>query len=81
MSRASLPSPGAALPHYVNEAPFNPHQAETLTAAQERVYLASQWRLMWWKFLRHRIAVISGCFLIFVYFCVVFAEMISPYNA
>lgn len=75
-----LPPPGAALPHSVNEAPFDPHVAEELTPEQERVYLASQWRLMWWKFRRHRIAVVCAGFLLFVYFCVVFAEFLSPYN-
>lgn len=75
-----LPPPGAALPHTVNEAPFNPHQAEDLSPEQERIYLASQWRLMWWKFRRHRIAVVSAVFLLLVYFCVVFAEFLSPYN-
>ena len=26
---------------------------------EEKLYLASQWRLMWWKFSRHRLAVVS----------------------
>ena len=41
-------------------APFEPHAAETLTPEQERFYRASQWQIMWWKFRRHRIAVIAG---------------------
>ena len=36
------------------------YAAETLTPEQERFYLASQWKMMWWKFRRHRIAVICG---------------------
>ena len=40
--------------------PFEPHAAETLTPEQERFYRASQWQIMWWKFKRHRIAVIAG---------------------
>lgn len=35
---------------------------------------------MWWKFKRHKVAVVSAWFLIFVYFCVVFAEVLAPYN-
>ena len=31
-----------------------------MTPEQERFYLASQWQLMWWKFKRHRVAVVSG---------------------
>ena len=75
-----LPPDGGQLSHFVNPAPFDPHAAETLSAAQERVYLASQWTLIWWKFRRHRLAVISGLFLAFVYLVAVFAEWFAPYN-
>ena len=75
-----LPPDGAPLAHYVNTAPFNPHAVEKLTPAQEKIYLASQWRLIWWKFSRHKLAVASGILLLFVYFCVVFAEFLSPYD-
>ena len=39
-------------------APFDPYVAETLTPEQEQFYIASQWRLMWWRFRRHRLAVV-----------------------
>jgi len=80
MSASSLPPDGADLPHYVNPAPFDPHSIETLTKEQEKIYLASQWRLMWWKFRRHRVAVICGLFLLALYMAVVIAEFLSPYN-
>lgn len=44
----------------------------------ERLYMASQWRLMWWKFLDHRLAVFSSCVLIFLYVMAVFCEFIAP---
>ncbi|WP_299623464.1 ABC transporter permease [Pelagibius sp.] len=72
--------PGEPLPHYVNEAPFDPHRADTLTPEQERYYQASQWRIMWWKFRRHRVAVWSGAFLLAVYFAIVICEVLAPYN-
>ena len=53
--------------HYVNPAPFDPHSVEQLTAEQERYYQASQWRIMWWKFKRHKLAVASGFFLFVLY--------------
>ena len=53
----------APIEHYVNKAEFNPESAVTLTPEQERYYMASQWRLLWWKLRRHRLAVISGIFL------------------
>jgi peptide/nickel transport system permease protein len=68
------------LKHYVNPAPFNPYAALELTPEQERYYMASQWRLVWWKLRRHRLAVISGSFLTLMYLIVVFAEVVAPYE-
>jgi peptide/nickel transport system permease protein len=81
MSAASpLPPPGAPLPHYVSPAPFDARAAEAMTAAQERVYLASQWRLMWWKFKRHRLAYVSLIFLALVYASILISEFLAPYD-
>ena len=72
------------LPHYVNPAPYDPDAEDPITAEQQRVYLASQWRLMWWKFRRHRLAMVSGGFLLLmslnsspVFTSVVIARMID----
>ena len=80
MTKNTLPAPGVALDHYVNPAPFDAQTIEKLSPAQERIYLASQWKLMWWKFKQHRIAVASGIFLIGMYLMVLFAEFLAPYN-
>ncbi|MCA1297523.1 ABC transporter permease [Stappia indica] len=72
---------GAPVEHYVNPEPFDPAQAETLTAEQEAYYQASQWKIMWWKFRRHKVAVWSGVILLLFYLCVPFAELIAPYSA
>lgn len=66
--------------HFVNEAAFDPHSIDELTPEQERYYLASQWQLMWWKLKRHRLAVISGIFLLIVYASTLISEFIAPYN-
>ena len=66
--------------HFVNDAPFDPNVATTLTPEQERYYMASQWRLMWWKLKRHRLAVASGAFLLMVYLSIVVSEMLAPYD-
>ena len=42
-----------------------------MTKAQSKVHLASQWRLMWWKFKRHRMALVSGFFLAVAYASIV----------
>ena len=65
--------------HYVNPEPFDPAEVERLTPEQERFYTASQW-LMWWKFRRHRLAVISAWFLLIMYGSILISEFIAPYN-
>ena len=70
----------AVAKHYVNEEPFDPKSIENLTPEQEAVYLASQMKLMWWKFKKHKIAVWCGVFLAVMYFIAAFAEFFAPYN-
>jgi peptide/nickel transport system permease protein len=76
----NLPEPGAPLPHYVSDAPFDPHSVEVMSDDQARVYQASQMRLMWWKFKKHRIAVASGVFLLILYAMITIVEFLAPYN-
>ncbi len=49
-------------------------------AADERFYYATQWELIWWRFRRHRLAVISGVLLGLLYLTAIFAEFVSPYT-
>ena len=65
--------------HFVNKAPFDPNATEQLTPEQERYYMATQWQLMWWKLKRHRLAMISGAVLAFMYFSVIISEFLAPY--
>jgi peptide/nickel transport system permease protein len=66
--------------HLVSTAPFDPASVEKLTPAQERFYLASQWQMMWWRFQRHRLAVISGVVLLLLYGTILISEFLAPYN-
>jgi peptide/nickel transport system permease protein len=66
--------------HFVSQDTFNPHSIEALTPAQEKYYMASQWKLMWWKLKRHRLAVICGVILALNYVTIAFSEVIAPYN-
>jgi len=72
--------PGERLPHYVNEKPFDPYTVEQLSPQQERYYQAPEWRIVWWRFRRHRVAVWSGAFLIAMYLAIVVCEFLAPYN-
>jgi peptide/nickel transport system permease protein len=73
---------GSAAPimHFVSDAPFDPYAVERMTPAQERFYLASEWRMMWWKLRRHRVAVVSGIFLLVMYISILFCEFLAPYD-
>jgi peptide/nickel transport system permease protein len=80
MSHHVLPPPGEPLGHYVSDAPFDPYSVETMTPQQERVFRASQLRLIWWKFRRHKLAVVSAVFLLLLYVVIALAEILAPYN-
>lgn len=70
----------ARLPHFVSTAAFDPDVTERLTPAQERYFMATQWRLMWWKLRRHRLAVLSGIVLLLLYGSTLVAEVLAPYG-
>ena len=67
--------------HFVSDEPFEPNRVEPMTPAQERYYRASQWRMMWWKLRRHRLAVISGAILALLYLSALVCEILAPYGA
>ncbi|MER9138263.1 ABC transporter permease [Mesorhizobium sp. M0830] len=79
-TQSPLPAPGAPLQHYVSIAPFDLQSVEAMTAEQSKVFQASQLRLMWWKFRRHRLALVSGIFLAALYFGILICEFLAPYN-
>jgi peptide/nickel transport system permease protein len=78
-SAAAAPRP-VPLAHTVSTEPFDPYSVEQMSTEQERYYMASQWRMMWWKFLRHRVAVLSGVILLVMYASIFIVEWLSPYN-
>lgn len=68
------------LAHYVNREAFNPYSIETLTAEQERYYMAPQWKIIWWRFREHRVAVISLIILLIAYASILISEVLAPYE-
>ncbi|TIX02369.1 MAG: ABC transporter permease [Mesorhizobium sp.] len=79
-TQSPLPAPGAPLQHYVSIAPFDLQSVEAMTPEQSKVFQASQLRLMWWKFRKHRLALASGIFLAVLYFGILICEFLAPYN-
>ena len=47
---------------------------------EERVAVAPPSQLMWWKFRKHKMALISGVLLILFYLVAVFCEFVAPYG-
>ena len=80
VATGTLAEVGDAPGHVVSTAPFDPTSAARLTVEQEHFYLASQWTLMWWKFKRHKVAVISGIVLLLMYGSCLVTEILVPYN-
>ena len=68
------------LEHYVSQEPFDPYSIEALTPEQERYFMASQWRMMWWRFLRHKLAVGSALVLLLMYGSILVSEILAPYG-
>jgi len=77
---SAAPGTGEPLEHFVSGAPFEPYAADALTREQERFYRASQWRIMWWKFRRHRIALASAVILLLLYASILVSEVLAPYH-
>ena len=53
---------------------------EAAAPAEERLFVASQWQLIRWKFARHRVAVAALIVLSIFYLAAFFAEFVAPYD-
>ena len=54
--------------------------AITPAAPAAEAALASQWRLMWWAFRRHTLAVVGLVVVALLYLTAIFAEFIAPFD-
>ncbi|MEM7074555.1 MAG: ABC transporter permease [Pseudomonadota bacterium] len=52
----------------------------TPTERDNKYYTASQWQLIWWRFLRHRPAMTGGIVLLMMAFWGLFADFMTPYS-
>ena len=57
-----------------------PHAGPPEQESGARVLVASQWRLMWWKFRKHQLAKIAGVVLILFYLVAGFCEFVAPHD-
>ena len=49
-------------------------------AVERSYFVASQWQLIRWRFLKHKLAIGSLGILALLYVCALFAEFVSPYD-
>jgi peptide/nickel transport system permease protein len=47
---------------------------------KEKVFVASQWQLMWWKFIKHKPAIVGGILIIILYVIAFFCEVIAVHD-
>jgi peptide/nickel transport system permease protein len=48
---------------------------------ETRVDVAGQWKLMWWRFRKHKLALGSGVVVFLIYMVAFFAEFLAPYSS
>ena len=66
MSVEGALAPGALVP-----------EATTVTAAEEKISVATQWQLMWWRFRKHKLALVATGVLVLFYLVVIFADFLA----
>src|SRR5262249_57778193 len=58
------------------EAPGEERRA-AVTANEQRIFVASQWQLMWWRFRKHKVAVASAVVVTGFYLAVLGADFLA----
>jgi peptide/nickel transport system permease protein len=53
---------------------------EAIPSAEEKIFIASQWKLVWWRFLRHRLAVFSVFVLAILYLIALSPEFLATHD-
>ena len=51
--------------------------SETRSLAEQRIAIATQWQLMWWRFRKHKLAVAGTIVLLAFYLVALFADFFS----
>ena len=52
-------------------------EAAGVTDAEERISVAPQWQLMWWRFRKHKLALLSTALVLLFYVVVAFADFLA----
>ena len=54
--------------------------APKASGAEDRLSVATQWQLMWWRFRKHRVAIFSTAVVLAFYLLVIFADFLAYAN-
>lgn len=54
--------------------PAGPREVEA------QIFVAPQWKLVWWKFRKHKMAMASGIILTLIYLVALFADFLAPFD-
>lgn len=57
-----------------------PSSASETDAKALKYYTASQWQLVWWRFRRHRMAMVGAVILVILSLAGAFADLVAPYG-
>jgi peptide/nickel transport system permease protein len=57
--------------------PTMPQDTFSTTAAEEKIAVATQWQLMWWRFRKHKLAMLGSLVLIAFYLIVVSVDFLA----
>jgi peptide/nickel transport system permease protein len=51
--------------------------APEVVEREDRIYVASQWQLMWWRFRKHRLAIVAGVVILLFYLAAIGADFLA----
>ena len=52
---------------------------DAIEEKEAQAFVASQWKLAWWRFRKHKLAILGGIVTLIIYVLAIFAEFIAPY--
>src|SRR5215813_443282 len=67
----------------MSESPISmevPAPIQGVDQPEAQIVVAKQWQLIWWKFRKHRLALLGGIVTILIYLVAIFAEFLAPFT-
>ena len=58
---------------------LDPKTAIPVADKEASVFVAPEWKLIWWKFRKHKVALASGIFIILIYTVAALVEFLAPF--